>query len=188
MPYTNAPWVDATPPVGVLAIHLDDHIRQLRLDIGERLRTIVEDIDADPLVVGKVAGKRLLLPYSAAMVNGSHTVSDDRLSLNAGARAIFPVVLPPGVTIKLFEVMCLNTFGTNITATLQRMAFGAFTKFTLSTKLLSTIGGPHTITSDAIAAVVANDSTYTLEVSAPASFVIAAARITYDCPNMKVTL
>lgn len=50
MAYTNA-WSNAIPAGSVAANFIDDHIRQLRLDIDERLATIVNDIDADPLTL-----------------------------------------------------------------------------------------------------------------------------------------
>jgi hypothetical protein len=50
MPYTNAV-IDPTKPADTdLASMGDDEIRQLKLDLKERLESFFEDVDADPLV------------------------------------------------------------------------------------------------------------------------------------------
>lgn len=49
MPYTN-PWSDTDPPGSQAADTIDDELRQLRLDIHERMDNIVEDWEADPVV------------------------------------------------------------------------------------------------------------------------------------------
>ena len=48
MPYTNT-WVDNIPLGSALANTIDDQIRQLRLDIHERMDSVVIDWTADPV-------------------------------------------------------------------------------------------------------------------------------------------
>lgn len=50
MSYSNA-WSDTIPLGSELASHIDDQIRQLRLDIHERMNTLVTDWTADPVVL-----------------------------------------------------------------------------------------------------------------------------------------
>lgn len=50
MAYTN-PWSDTDPPGSQNANTIDDELRQLRLDIHERMDDIVDDWEDDPVVV-----------------------------------------------------------------------------------------------------------------------------------------
>lgn len=61
--YTNV-WSNSIPAGSVAANLIDDHIRQLRLDVDERLASFFTDIDVDPLVP-----KNASIPIAA--INGS---------------------------------------------------------------------------------------------------------------------
>jgi len=50
MAYTN-PWSDTDPPGSQNANTIDDELRQLRLDIHERMNDIVDDWEDDPVVL-----------------------------------------------------------------------------------------------------------------------------------------
>src|SRR5688572_18597369 len=63
MAYTNT-WAEDIPAGTEQAKTIDNHIRQARLDVGERLASVFEDLDADPMVLkssafpaGGAAGK-----------------------------------------------------------------------------------------------------------------------------------
>src|SRR5882672_11871990 len=70
MPYTN-PWDTSLPPGSQAANTADDEFRKLKVDVGERLTSVlVGPITDDPLVVrpeilGNVVGKRYSLHHSA---------------------------------------------------------------------------------------------------------------------------
>lgn len=54
MPYTNV-WTDTDPPGAQAANTIDDELRQLRLDIHERMDDVVMDWLADPVVINPTA-------------------------------------------------------------------------------------------------------------------------------------
>lgn len=71
MPYTN-PWSDTDPPGSQAANTIDDELRQLRLDIHERMDDIVADWTADPVVpVGGASAGSFGVQYGDLGVPGS---------------------------------------------------------------------------------------------------------------------
>lgn len=54
MPYTNV-WTDTDPPGAQAANTIDDELRQLRLDIHERMDDVVVNWLADPVVIDPTA-------------------------------------------------------------------------------------------------------------------------------------
>lgn len=75
MPYTNA-WSDSIPTGAELARNIDDQIRQLRLDVHERMDSLVADWTADPVVLSPTGSSDLIriIPYSS-WLNDYHGVA-----------------------------------------------------------------------------------------------------------------
>src|SRR5690349_20727762 len=134
MAFTNA-WSDVIPAGGTQAKLIDDHIRQLRLDLHERLNAVLtQDWTADPLVLldiisGKKNDKKLTLPYSAFVKEplGKEIYYDaDKLIVFTDSAPIkCPIVLPPGVTLKRVELMNdINDSG-GVTMDIRKRPFAA---------------------------------------------------------------
>lgn len=71
MPYTNA-WSDNTPLGTLAANQIDESIRQLRLDIHERMNMIVVDWEADPVVpISSVGFSTYGVGYNDALSAGN---------------------------------------------------------------------------------------------------------------------
>lgn len=77
MPHTN-PWSDTDPPGSQAANTIDDEIRQLRLDIHERMDDIVVDWTADPIV----------LAGAGAVVSSKRATYQDSLSAGSKVSAL----------------------------------------------------------------------------------------------------
>ena len=66
MPFTNA-WSDVIPAGSAAANTIDDQIRQLRLDIHERMDSLIDDWTADPLVPLNAVAEAVRVSRAAAM-------------------------------------------------------------------------------------------------------------------------
>jgi len=75
MPYTNA-WSDVRPPGTELARNIDDEFRAFRLDVHERMNSLVVDWTADPVVLAPSGSSDLIriIPYSS-WLNDYHGVA-----------------------------------------------------------------------------------------------------------------
>lgn len=106
MAYTNA-W-DETQPLGTAAANtLDDIIRQLKLDVRQRMESIVENWSADPVKLKGTTGKVLILAHEALMANGNYhsmQIFADYVTLNDTGHIPIPVRV--GWRIKKVEVIC----------------------------------------------------------------------------------
>lgn len=108
MSYTNV-WSDTIPPGSTAAKLIDDFMRQVRLDIHERMNTLVGDWTADPIKLlpangGAVTGKNIFIHHSAFQNDSSNhdwTRVDVSLSSSVIGTVKFwaPVILPIGATI-----------------------------------------------------------------------------------------
>jgi hypothetical protein len=77
MPHTNA-WSNLIPLGSDLAGHIDDDIRQLRLDVFERMNDIVVDWTADPIVLKPISSNdnHRYIPFSL-FLNDMHAKETD---------------------------------------------------------------------------------------------------------------
>ena len=66
MPFTNA-WSDVIPAGSAAANTIDDQIRQLRLDIHERMDSLISDWTADPLIPLNTVAEAVRVSRAAAM-------------------------------------------------------------------------------------------------------------------------
>jgi len=118
MPYTNAVF-DPAAPVGSSQLSAGDNaIRAAKLDIKERMETLVEDFDANPLAliaglvgtIGAVAGKKMLIASDAFVPEEDQddwTYFNDYVQTDdSGTRVLkAPVILPPGAIITEIEYL-----------------------------------------------------------------------------------
>lgn len=198
MPFTR-PFSVSNIPGTTLAKQIDEEFRASKLELLERFNaTLFVDFAADPLVLkdslaGKVVGKQLLIPHNdfKERIGGPK-----RPEINELFTAIFEdtgtmqasVVLPPGVTITKVEFLVDRGQIDIIHWALDRLDFDLTpSKTAISLGDFST-AGVQIIDSGAIAHVVQNNSYYqlTLETTSSAnvdSFLLYAARITYDTPS-----
>lgn len=119
MAYTNA-WSHTIPSGSDQAKTIDNHIRQVRLDLEERLLTFFEDLDADPLVpLGSASGEGKVFIPAFHFVGGSETfnhradyedIYGSYMKMYTGTNPdqyvhSLPSVIRVGKQIKLLEIM-----------------------------------------------------------------------------------
>src|SRR5688572_13997738 len=102
MPGYSRPWDVLTWLLGARdADEIDDALRDAGTDLDERLRDIVEDIEADPWRL-KTLGSITTIPWHSALVfvtTGSASYDIIRLTLgavNSQITAYIPIVAPKG--------------------------------------------------------------------------------------------
>lgn len=109
MSYTNV-WSDTIPLGTDLASTIDDSIRQLRLDIHDRMNSIVSDWTADPVVLQPnvaiaTTQKNLFIHHSAFHKDDDRSTelrTAEKVTVTPFATSTLlwaPVVLPIGATI-----------------------------------------------------------------------------------------
>lgn len=82
MSHTNA-WTDSIPLGSELAKNIDDQIRQLRLDIHERMDDIVADWEADPVVLQPGgSGSTIIIPCAAFNADQSSGFTNSNVANN----------------------------------------------------------------------------------------------------------
>ena len=199
---------DITSPAGSGQVSGgDDAIRAMKEDIEERLESIFEDIDDDPLefkpsVIGSIGaktGKTLIIPAEAF----TPTEDDDDVtwfdqyvqSDNSGDREMkAPVILPPGVTITKIEFLWNKQTLAGLRGELLSVDFDTGVA-------LNTVAGPFDETgagvvltdSGAMSYVIDPDLIYKIRIK-PTSLVTAdrvviyGVRITYDASDATETL
>lgn len=217
MSYTN-PWSDAIPLGSSLASTIDDSIRQLRLDIHDRMNSIVTDWTADPIVLqpqsgGPINGKNIFIHHSAftpASPSITYTVgvtpftkavpirtalntqSIGTVDLNAPTVTMWaPVILPQGVSIT-GVVFNIQQLAGSATFKLRKFVFN--TAPTLPTITDLTIGTTDTaayksyIINPSPAYVVLNNDVLFLEVTFDTNTQLYSAAITYNIANVSQTI
>lgn len=179
MPYTN-PWVDNIPSGSAQASTIDDQLRQLRLDIHERMDTILDtgkkwgdDPIGLPDITGTVVDRHVYInPFSIQPVNQS-----DNVRYEWGGHGIFksqgsdlvtvcPVVLPLGVTITRVEFVSKVEINFTLTVKMYKRAWGITDTVTQIGSDMASAGTGSAALFDSGAASfseVIDDSTYWLE-------------------------
>lgn len=205
MPHTN-PWNVTDPPGSELGKNIDDHIRKLRVDIGDRFADIMVDVMADPVDLtppykGNVIGKKMIIPFSAF----NSDTDDKEANYDAYRLQYFtdthiltaPVILSPGCTITLVEVLLNKLDATSVDWDLFMIPFVAggtddqhvslFHKNEAAAgRIISSSGLP------ALAVAISNAAMYYIGVDAigPAGYgsILYGARVTYDTPDCRNTI
>lgn len=202
MAYTN-PWSDTLVPGSTPARDIDDKFRMWSLAVKERMETfLVKDWNADPVepqedLAGTVTGKTIVIGGSSFReLNGSLKaveLNPNFLAVFRGsARVIAPVILPPGVTIKLIELQVNRGDVTNFTWRLIAVGFDTTAVETVVASSTVTNAGmqvfaqalSHTV-SAAAAYYVDLDTAGAADVN---SMRLYAVRLTYDTPDVTKTL
>lgn len=198
MPYTNA-WVTNHPPGGSPAKDLDAHIQRLRLDLDERLATLLVSTTADPIdlkpaLKGTKTGKVLVIPHSHLV--GVYTYLTDGTAevQSSSGPAYLPISLPPGVTIKEIQFRVDRGTASNIAITTRRRSLiSAVAEATIATDIVTTTAGLHTVTTltadPALAHVVDANFQYfiRLDWGGGISGYFHGVRIIYDTPDSTYT-
>jgi len=207
MAHTNA-WNTTDPPGSEQAKNIDDHIRKVRLDVGERLSDIVTDIMADPLVLkpqysGAVDGKQIVIPFSSfnsSIIGKEVTYGHGCLTAFSDSHVVLaPIILPPGTTIKKVELLCDAGDTAGLTWYLYSRNFGGggsrpssqSSHTTLVTTSVSGVGVQISATSD-LTFVVDAATMYYIAVDGLGpnglSYDIFGARVTYNTPSAQKTI
>lgn len=202
MPFSDA-WNDTDPPGSELAKNIDDHIRKLRLQIDERMEAmLVEDWAADPLayldaVSGKKTGKQILIPFGAFLYGTTGSTSKGvemhtsyvETYVDTGPM-IAPVILPPGVTVTLVELMADKGDTTSVSWQFSYRLFSAGgstdDENVIDAGTTFSTAGIQIKATGALTEVIAANTLYWIRVSATGSsgqaYDLFGARITYDTP------
>ena len=218
MPFTNV-WSVVIPAGATTQAKLiDDHIRQLRLDLEERFNsTLYKPSEAgdpddpqpnaflrDPLVLkdgvsGKKKDKQLVIPYSAFIKNtlGKEFIFDQyKLTAFTDTSPIYaPFILPPGVTLKRVEVMNdRHDAGSVVIRILKRtFAAGEAVDTNVEIATVANLAAGRVLSAPAdFAEVIAAGTLYYIEIEATGtagnSFYVMGVRLTYDSPTHQTTL
>lgn len=206
MAHTNA-WTVTEPPGSTSAKLIDDKMRMLRVDIGDRFSDIMVDVMADPVVLkpeyrGNVVGKQILIPFASFNCDTSGKEAEYRagylLAFTDTGGMFADAGVPPGCTITKVEVLIDVGDAASVEFDLYSRPFAAGAgrpgSFSLQTSLAhvsTAAGGTALMTSGVIAVVVDAAHIYYIGIegigAAGNSFDIFGARITYDTPDTRNT-
>lgn len=211
MAYTNV-WSAANPPGSQAANTADDELRKLRLDIEERMATIVTGWGTagatDPIVPrdvikGDVVGKTLWYHHSAFEqdvaydnVNLVNTFNRTALYMehNAGDSNIrvawLPLVLPVGVTITLVGVAVNRNGGTNMTCRFLSNTYIGTGPVVIGTASTIANGFANNVEPGGVPLVTVANTMYYVEVSFPLGTPsrLYGLRLVYNTPDCRITL
>lgn len=217
MPFTNL-WSKVIPAGPTQAKLIDDHIRQLRLDLEERLQvlfaaSVVGDPDhpqpisflRDPLVltnaiIGKKLDKKMIIPFSSFVKEPlgkeiDYAPGGRLLGFTDSAPIFASIILPPGVTLKRVELMNDRVDAGSVTMNVRRRPFmtgGVHDNSTVIATVNNALNGIVISAPPDFAEVIADDQMYFIEIEAAGSagngFSLMGARLTYDTPSALMTL
>jgi hypothetical protein len=203
MAHTNA-WNVTDPPGTEQAKNIDNHIRKLRVDIGDRLADLVVDVMADPLKLkadaqDPVVDKKLLIPFTSFIARSDekeYVLEPGRTYAFVDTGPLMATVgVPVGCTITKIELMGDVGDATQIIWNFYARSFAAGgTRPASVTAMVSlangTINGPSAVKlsdSGVIAVLVDAAQMYYLHVECTGpignSFDLYGARVTYTSPS-----
>lgn len=204
-------WNNATPAGTRLANEIDDAIRELKVDMSERLiskifnsmpnTTVEADLVVKPEILGNKT-KRLLIHgnvFQADEGAAADYATDGFTTDQASAPVRGNVYLPPGVTITQIRWLISSTIGTpSVTISFKSMAFlVALTQTTHDTKTMALSTTPAFYGNGALAVpdqITTDDNhCYYLEIDMAGSsgligFIVHGVEITYTTPDCRSTL
>lgn len=149
MPYTRTPWSNLIPAGSRRAGDVDDAIRELRVDIAERMAALVVDWTTDPVVPlsglsGAVTGAQLV--FGPQILKGRDDqddnvtieyVQNDEENKSMYGQIVMPVGTvitlfeawvdkntAPSATVQLFSIVLATGVSTAVSAALSRSAVG----------------------------------------------------------------
>jgi hypothetical protein len=197
-------WDNNTPPPTRDADELDSIVRELKVDIHERLTATIfdnlpnnnneADITLKDIVTGQKNNKHMLIHGSAFTPDSNsqaYAVAATGITVTAIATAFRArLILPPTTTITRIMWLVTGADTNAITLALKALAFdvglGQVTKNSLS----STIAAVNIKDSGVVSIVVEDDEMLFLEFdkSTGATFQIHGVDITYSSPDSRFTL
>jgi hypothetical protein len=199
MPYTNATFDPAVPAGSSQLSAGDDSVRTLKLDIKERLETLVVDFDDDPLEIlpGVIAGltpphvgRKKIIPFSSFIYGRSDEVniynSNVAQSDDTGRSFFASVDLPHGSIIKEVEVIWNRAVNVSLQLEVFSVTFDAAVTRSSIVIVTETGAGIQLSSSGPLSYAITEDETIAIEVTPPSAgeiFLIYAVRITYDTPT-----
>lgn len=202
MAYTN-PWSETLVPGNTPARDIDDKFRMWSLAVEERMETfLVKDWNADPVVPqdvinGTVTGKTTTIGGSSFReLNGTAKATElnpNFLAVFRGsAKIIAPVRLPPGVVIKLIEVLVNRGDVTNYTWRLISVDFNTGVAENVIVSHTDAVAGVH-VDSQALNHTVSDTAIYYLDLDTAGSadsqsMFLYGFRLTYDVSDATKTL
>lgn len=197
MPFTNV-WSTTRPPGSEVAKNIDNEIRALRVDIDERMAAaLFVDFAADPLVlrdevIGKVTGKKLLIPFTN-FIGGVTTLVDGGRTFDGTSKMYGGFILPVGSIMTKVEFLTERTTGTIITCNVVKNEFGAITlPQTIQTVATLNVAGKQiTATPDFVEPITVGNYYHIYMTGAGGAgslYYVHAARITYNTPDSRYTI
>jgi hypothetical protein len=172
MAYSNA-WSDVIPAGSELASHIDDQIRQLRLDLHERMNSLVVDWTTDPVV--------LINPGSAD--NARYISADAFITVSAGVfQCSLSSYIPFNATITRISMWVIRVSGT-ITMTLYAVPYtgsGSVTPDAPLETITTTTGGSQLLDTGVVSHVLDSGKFYELKCDGTgATYAQIAAKILF---------
>lgn len=204
MAYTRN-WDNTSPAGGSQLSAGDDAIRAMKVDLDERLSSVFEDIDVDPLAlkstavgsIGAATGKQIILgPHEFAPAQDDDNIAwgADYVTFDNGPNVVMraPVILPIGVTITLIELLADKSTATQISAVLRGKGFTG-TPAAAADKhsaIVRTAAGVGIDSSGALTIAVVADEMLFMEVTGAigGNARLYGVRITYDASSAAETL
>lgn len=198
-------WDSTTPTATSQLSAGDDAIRALKVDIEERLSSIVEDIDADPMVLSEDAVGSIGAKTGKAIIIGPHAFmpvdDDDNVSwqaqyvqLDDGPNVTIraPLLLPIGAVITKVELLGDKNTADQITCVVKGAGFSSSPSAPTSkhTALTRTAAGAGIETSGTLSIDVIADELLFIEVAGDTNgnARLYGVRITYDVSDATETL
>lgn len=206
MAYTRG-WDNTTPPGTRDAAEIDDIIRELKVDISERLlakfltalpnTTVEADVVVKPEILGNVTGKKLLI-HGSAFVNEDDSskisyTDTGVLALGSAQPLRAPLPLPNGVTVTNIRWLLTNTNGATVTLSAESLEFAVGLTVASLDSVSTAVDGAQ-IKSNGSFVEFSIDSGFSYYLQADSggsgltSFTIHAVEITYDVPDCRNTI
>lgn len=204
MAYTRT-WDSTTPTATSQLSAGDDAIRALKVDVEERLSSLVDDIDDDPLALKSTAVGSIGAKTGKQIIIGPHAFTpvadDDNTSWQAAYVQIddgpnvtlrAPVILPIGAVITKVELLADKNTANQVTGVLRGAGFSATPSAPADkhTALTRTAAGAGIETSGTLSIDVVADELLFVEVAGDTAgnARVYGVRITYDVSNATETL
>lgn len=190
MPYSDA-WLNTSPPGSTAANLIDDEFRKLRLQIDERMASLVVDWKADPVVplVSSVGPRTTIIPHAsfvgATSINAAALYNNNRIINDAPVFAGVSDKIPASSTITLLEWLVDKGFAASIDCQLRSLIFSTANTIVNHSTINQAGAGLSLVVTAPLAIVLDPGRSYYLEISpvgGSAIFYTHAVRITYTLP------
>lgn len=190
MPYTDA-WTNTSPPGSAAASSIDDEFRKLRLQIDERMASLVVDWAADPVVpLAPTTGPRtIIIPHAsfvgATSINAAALYNNNRIINDAPVFSGISDKIPASSTITLLEWLLEIGSAASVDCQLRALNFDTSNTIANVSTINQAVAGLHIVTTAPLAIVLDPAKSYFLEASpvgGAAIFYIHSVRVTYTLP------